>query len=96
MGLRCTSHAVYDAGYHLVWAPKYRKLILRGDIRQRVKELFGEIAAHHGIEIAAMEWLKITFIWFVISFPPRYSISIGWWGCLRVSQRVFCSGSFLG
>ena len=74
MGLRCTSHAVYDAGYHLVWAPKYRKWILRGDIRQRVKELFGEIADHHGIEIDAME-VAVDHVHLFVSFPPRYSIS---------------------
>ncbi len=74
MGMRRTSHAVYDAGYHLVWAPKYRKWILRGDIRQRVKELFGEIAAHHGIEIDAMEVAE-DYVHLFVSFPPRYSIS---------------------
>ena len=74
MGMRRTSHVVYDAGYHLVWAPKYRKWILRGDIRQRVKELFGEIADHHGIEIDAME-VAVDHVHLFVSFPPRYSIS---------------------
>ncbi len=74
MGLRRTSHAVYDAGYHLVWAPKNRKWILRGDIRQRMKALFGEIAAHHGIEIEAMEVAE-DHVHLFVSFPPRYSIS---------------------
>ena len=74
MGLRRTSHSVYDTGYHLVWARKYRKWILRGDIRHRVKELFGEIDAHHDIEIAAMEVAE-DHVHLFISFPPRYSIS---------------------
>ena len=37
------SHAVYDTRYHLVWAPKYRKWILDGEVRDTVKELFKEI-----------------------------------------------------
>ena len=74
MGLRRTSHAVYDAGYHLVWTPKYRKWILRGDIQQRVKGLFGEIAVHHDIEIDAME-VAADHVHLFVSFPPRYSIS---------------------
>ena len=49
MALGRTSHAVYDTGYHLVWAPKYRKWVLRGDIQQRVKELFEEIAVNYDI-----------------------------------------------
>ena len=41
MAAKRTSHAVYDTKYHLVWTPKYRKWVLRGDLRQRVEELFG-------------------------------------------------------
>jgi len=36
MTIRRTRHAVYDTRYHLVWAPKYRKWILRGDLREFV------------------------------------------------------------
>ena len=42
--LKSTSHAVYEAKYHLVWCPKYRKKILVGEIAVRVKELFYQIA----------------------------------------------------
>src|SRR6266851_9088722 len=34
MTIKRTSHAVYDTKYHLVWAPKYRRWIMREDIRQ--------------------------------------------------------------
>ena len=44
MGLRRTSHAVYDSQYSLVWAPKYRKWILGGDLRAYVDKLFHRIA----------------------------------------------------
>ena len=54
-GIKRTSHAVYDTKYHLVWTPKYRKWILRGDIRERVRELFEEIATNHEFEIDKME-----------------------------------------
>ena len=49
--LKSTSHAVYEAKYHLVWCPKYRKRILVGEIRERVKELFFEIAERFDFEI---------------------------------------------
>jgi len=45
--LKSTSHAVYEAKYHLVWCPKYRKRILVEGIRERVKELFYEIAERY-------------------------------------------------
>ena len=68
------SHCVYDTQYHLVWAPKYRKWVLQGEVRQRVKELFGEIAQHHGYEIGEMEVDK-DHVHIFLSFPPKYSIS---------------------
>jgi len=74
MALGRTSHAVYDTGYHLVWAPKYRKWILRGDIQQRVKELFEEIAVNYDIVIDTME-VAADHVHLFVSFPPRYSIA---------------------
>ena len=73
MGVKRASHCVYDARYHLVWAPKYRKWVLQGAIRHRVKELFQEIAGHHGFEIEEMEVDK-DHVHLFLSFPPKYSI----------------------
>lgn len=49
MVLRRTSHAVYDTLYHLVWSPKYRRGVLHGEIQQRVRELFTDIAEQYDI-----------------------------------------------
>ena len=68
------SYCVYDTKYHLVWAPKYREWILQGAIRQRVKELFQQIAQHHGFEIEEPEVDK-DHVHIFISFPPKYSIA---------------------
>ena len=74
MVLKRTSHAVYDTKYHLVWAPKYRKWILRGDIKERVKSIFEEIARNHEFEIDTLEMDK-DHVHIFLSFPPRYSIA---------------------
>ena len=74
MAIRRTSHAVYDTRYHLVWAPKYRKWILRGDIRNFVEECFKEIAVANEFEIEAME-IAEDHVHIFLGFPPRYSIS---------------------
>ena len=74
MKLKRTSHAVYDTKYHLVWAPKYRKWILRGDIRERVRVIFEEIARNHDFEIDTLE-MGEDHVHIFLSFPPRYSIS---------------------
>ena len=72
--LKSTSHAVYEAKYHLVWCPKYRKRILVEEIRERVKELFFEIAERFDFEIDRCEVVE-DHIHVLISFPPRYSIA---------------------
>jgi putative transposase len=39
MNIKRLSHAVYDTRYHLVWAPKYRKWVLRDQVREMVRTL---------------------------------------------------------
>ena len=74
MVIRRTSHTVYDTQYHLVWAPKYRRDVLRGDVQQRVKELFDDIAIQFDIVIEEME-VSADHVHILCSFPPRYSIA---------------------
>jgi putative transposase len=74
MVIKRTSHAVYDTKYHLVWAPKYRRWIVREDIRQRAAELLREIAADFQFEIAEMEVAK-DHVHLFLNFPPRYAIA---------------------
>ena len=57
-----------------MWCPKYRKKILVGEIRERVKELFFEIAKRYDFGIDRSEVAE-DHIHILISFPPRYSIT---------------------
>jgi len=74
MTIKRTPHAVYDTKYHLVWTPKYRKWVLRGDIQERVISIFEEVSLNHGFEIDTME-VAPDHVHIFLSFPPRYSIS---------------------
>jgi len=73
MAIRRARHCVYDIRYHLVWAPKYRKWVLQGTVRERVRALFLEIAAHRGFEIEELEVDK-DHVHVFLSFPQKYSI----------------------
>ena len=74
MPLKRSSHAVYEAKYHLVWCPKYRKKILSEEIRPRIKEFFIEISSHFDFEIDRCE-IAEDHVHILLSFPPRYSVS---------------------
>ena len=74
VSLKSTSHAVYEAKYHLVWCPKYRKRVLVGEVRERVKQLFYRIAEQFDFEIGRCEVAE-DHVRILVSFPPRYSIA---------------------
>jgi putative transposase len=74
MAMKRASHAVYDTRYHIVWAPKYRKWVLRGDVRDFVEQCFKEIAMSHDFEIEELEIVE-DHVHVFLGFPPKYSIS---------------------
>ena len=90
MSVQRTSHAVYDTKYHLVWAPKYRRWIVRGDIRQRVEQVLRQIAEDFGFEVVELEVAK-EHVHLFLNFPPRYSIAkvVGILKSISASQ-IFC------
>jgi putative transposase len=74
MASKRTSHAVYETKYHVVWAPKYRKGVLRGALRERVEGLIREIAQDFGFEIDTLE-VAVDQVHIFLDCPPRYSIA---------------------
>jgi len=74
MGIKRTSHSVYDTSYHLVWCPKYRKKVFeRGDVRERAEQLIREISEEYGFEIMELE-VATEHVHILLSFPPKRSI----------------------
>ena len=67
------SHAVYDTRYHLVWAPKYRKWVLRDQVREVAEELFKEILGARDCEVIEMEIVK-DHLHIFTSIPLKYSV----------------------
>jgi putative transposase len=74
MGVRSTKSAVYDLKYHLVWVPKYRKLVFDNEIIGYVKEIFQQIAGEYEFSIDIMEVME-DHVHVFIEAPPRYSPS---------------------
>lgn len=67
-----TRHAVYDLKYHLVWIPKYRKILLKGSVAGRLKEIFQGIAERYEFGIDTMEVME-DHVHLFLSAPPRYA-----------------------
>lgn len=49
------NHAVGLAVVHLVWIPKRRKKVLIGEVRDRIFQIFGELALEKDWKIRALE-----------------------------------------
>jgi len=84
------SHAVYDTRYHLVWAPKYRKWILKEKLRDTVKKLFEEILKARDCEIEEME-IAVDHVNIFTAIPPKYSVG----QMVRVPKSVSAKEIFL-
>lgn len=41
--------------YHMVWIPKYRRVVLRGEVADRLKVVLAETASERGWEVIALE-----------------------------------------
>lgn len=65
---------MYDLKYHLVWVPKYRASILRGEVAQYLKEVFGQIAEEYDFHIDTMEVME-DHVHVFVEAPPAYSLS---------------------
>ncbi len=72
MELKSTRLSVYLCNYHIVFIPKYRRPALVGDIADRLKEIFYEIADKYGMKIIALEIMP-DHIYLFVFVQPRYS-----------------------
>ena len=72
---KATCNATYDIQYHFVWIPKYRKRVLVGKIKERLKELLNEYAEMNDFEIMELA-IQSDHVHLLLSAKPRYSPSM--------------------
>ena len=65
---------VHNMGYHIVWAVKYRRKILTGEIESSLKEILTEISEDKGFEIKEME-CDGDHIHVFVSAKPKFAPS---------------------
>ena len=60
--------------YHVVFAPKYRRQIIHGKIKEDIGKILRQLCDQKGIEIIEAE-LCPDHVHMLISIPPKYSVS---------------------
>jgi len=68
------AHVTYECKYHLVWCPKYKFRVLRGDVGRTVRDLIRQLCVWRRFEILAGR-VMVDHIHIVLSIPPKYSVS---------------------
>ena len=68
------AHAVWQCKYHVVWCPKYRFKILKGEIGKSVRDIIKELTEWRKIGILEGN-VQEDHIHLVLEIPPKYSIA---------------------
>ena len=67
-------HTSWRCQYHIVFAPKYRRMEIYGEIKQDIGVILRKLCQQKGVEILEAEACK-DHIHMLVSIPPKYSIS---------------------
>ena len=68
------AHRKWECKYHIVFAPKYRRQVIYGKIKQDIGQMLRKLCEYKGVEIIEDEACK-DHIHMLISIPPKYSVS---------------------
>lgn len=50
-----SSHCKYLIQYHIIWCPKFRFSVLKGDVEDRLKQILQKLCDDYGYKIKALE-----------------------------------------
>jgi putative transposase len=68
------SHVVYQCAYHIVWCPKYRYRILRGNVARFVEHNIRALCEWKKADVMELS-VQEDHVHLVVSIPPKVSIS---------------------
>ena len=75
MQIRLNANGAYHHQFHVVWIPKYRRKILKGELRKFIeKRLFDVQDYHPDVEIEKYS-IQQDHIHLIIIIPPKYAVS---------------------
>ena len=68
------AHTKWECKYHIVFAPKYRRQVIYGKIKQDIGQMLRKLCEYKGVEIIEAEACK-DHIHMLVSIPPKYSVA---------------------
>lgn len=68
------SHTTWRCQYHIVFAPKCRRMVIYGKIKQDIGKILRQLCEQKEVEIIEAEACP-DHIHMLVSIPPKYSVS---------------------
>ena len=68
------AHTKWNCKYHIVFAPKYRRQIIYGKVKEEIGKILRTLCERKGVEIIRAEACA-DHIHMLVSIPPKYSVS---------------------
>ena len=68
------AHTTWNCKYHIVFAPKYRRKVVYGQLRVDIGKILRTLCDRKGIEIVEAECCP-DHIHMLVKIPPKYSVS---------------------
>ena len=72
--IRHTAHSTYRCEYHIVFAPKYRRKVIYGNLRKDIGEILRKLCEQKDVQILEAEACP-DHIHMLVSIPPHISIA---------------------
>lgn len=72
--IKSLEHTTWRCQYHIVFAPKYRRMAIYGELKQDIGWILRKLCDEKGIEIIQAEACP-DHIHMLLSIPPKYSVS---------------------
>ena len=76
METKTTKHSAYNINYHIVFCPKYRHSVLKGDIEVYLKRLLKNICNHYEYDLLEIETMPDHVHLFVSAKPTVAPVTI--------------------
>ena len=68
------AHSKWNCKYHIVFAPKYRRLAIYGKIKVDIGKILRKLCKQKGVEIIEANACK-DHIHMLVSIPPKLSVA---------------------
>ena len=81
------AHTRWNCKYHIVFAPKYRRQVIHGQIKADIGSIIRKLCEYKGVEILEAEACP-DHIHMLVSIPPKYSVS-QFMGYLKGKSSLF-------